>query len=397
MEKENDLTPEDIADCICALIARNKLWAGKNVNAYFIANKTAGCFTNNHKSAKYKKFFSDTLKAVRNDPECAASISYKIFSTEYSGHAADLTRSVVSQLIATDDGKGKLENLIITAGGDGTSLEVQTALYKCAMEGPKHLDAIMNKITILRLPLGTGNDGTDGHSIEETVELLKSGLTFANSRAVKVYPEKNLSDEEIQSSAKACGKNQKKYCDPDFKSPRYSFNIASIGVDAYVVYLTNTVKKKLPGNFYHLCVPLGGLLYDKDFPTGPVTIELFEKAEEKTSELKLDNGLTLMAFGASGYRVYGGGHKVLPNEKNLCIAPKVSLPVLIKHNNKFVDGSFEGTNLASLHSVEKIRISYKKAVLMQCDGETVMLTPAHFPLIMELTEPCLRMLAPQNF
>ena len=387
-----NLTPEDIAECITALIARNKLWAGKKVDAYFIANKTAGCFTSSHKSEKYKKFFAETLESIQNNPECTAAISYKIFTTEYAGHASDLTHSVVSQLIATDDQDGKLENLIITAGGDGTSLEVQTALYKCAMEGPKHKDAIMNKITILRLPLGTGNDGTDGHSIEETVELLKGGLLFSNSRAVKVYPEKNPSDDDIQASAKSCGKKCEKYCDPEFKSPWYSFNIASIGVDAYVVYLTNTVKKKLPGNFYHLCVPLGGILYDKDFPTGPADIELFEKSDEKTSELKLDKGFTLMAFGASGYRVYGGGHKVLPNEKNFCIAPKVSLPVLIKHNNKFVDGSFVGTGLASLHSVEKIRINYDKPVLMQCDGETVMLTPAHFPLIMELTEPCLRVL-----
>ena len=37
---------------------------------------------------------------------------------------------------------------------------------------------------------------------------------------------------------------------------------------------------------------------------------------------------------------------------------------------------------------------YDKSILMQCDGETVMLTPAHFPLIIELTDPCLRVLKP---
>ena len=36
-----NITPEDIAECITALIARNKLWAGKKVSAYFIANKAA--------------------------------------------------------------------------------------------------------------------------------------------------------------------------------------------------------------------------------------------------------------------------------------------------------------------------------------------------------------------
>ena len=380
------LTPQDIAECISGLIARNKLWSKKHVHLYFIANKTAGCFTNSKKSLSLKHFFSKVLSEICSQPECALSVSYKIFSTEYAGHAKDLTQSVVSQLIATDEPDS--EYIIVTAGGDGTSLEVQTALFKEAMQGPKHNDAIMNHIAILRLPLGTGNDGTDGHSIEETIELLKGGLVFANDRAVRIYPENEPDAEAIR----ACGKNPAKYCDENFRSPWYAFNIASIGLDAYVVYMTNTVKKKLPGNFYHLCVPISGFVYDKDFPLGNAHIELFDSKEERFDEY---NGpFTLMAFGASGHRVYGGGHKVLPDYENLCIAPKISLGRLIRDNHKFVDGSFKGTSLASLYSVEKVRLSYDKPILMQCDGETVMLSPAHFPLIIELTDPCLRVLKP---
>ena len=383
-----NLRPQDIAECISALVARNKLWSKKRVYLYFIANKAAGCFTNSKKSEYLKKYFSSVLSEISNQPQCAASVSYKIFSTEYAGHAKDLTQSVVSQLIASDE--PDIENLIITAGGDGTCLEVQTALYKEAMQGPKHNDAIVNRIAILRLPLGTGNDGTDGHKIEETIELLKGGLLFANERAVRIYPEKEPSEEEIIKSSG--GKNPAKYGDVNFRAPWYAFNIASIGLDAYVVYMTNTVKKKLPGNFYHICVPLSGFTYDKEFPTGHADIELFGPGGEKTEAIS--TSLTLLAFGASGNRVYGGGHKVLPDSSNLCIAPKISLWKLIKENHRFVDGSFKGTDIAHLHTVEKIHISYDKAILMQCDGENVMLSPAHFPLIMELTEPCLRVLKP---
>lgn len=385
-----NLTPNDIAECITALIVRNKLWSGKNVYAYFIVNKTAGCFTNAHKSESYKTFFSKTLEEVKTLPLCAKGISYRIFSTEYAGHAKDLTKSVVAQLIATDEADS--EYIIITAGGDGTSLEVQTSLYKCAMEGPKHRDAIMNKIALLRLPLGTGNDGTDGHLIEETVALLKGGLLFANARAIRVYPENSPTEEAVR----ACGKRPEKYQDMNFQAPWYAFNIASIGLDAYVVYMTNTVKKKLPGNFYHLCVPLSGIVYDKEFPVDTMKIEIFANKDDSLAAEELNKKLTLLAFGASGNRVYGGGHKVLPNENNLCVTPKISLPVLIKENHHFVDGSFVGTDLASLHKADKIRLSYNKAILMQCDGETVMLSPAHFPLIMELTDPCLRVLQPVN-
>ena len=382
------LTPQDIAECISSLIARNKLWSKKHVYLYFIVNKTAGCFTNSRKSENLKLYFSSILNEAKALPECAASISYKVFSTEYAGHAKDLTQSVVSQLIASDEPDS--ESLIITAGGDGTSLEVQSALFKEAMQGPKHNYVIMNRITILRLPLGTGNDGTDGHSIQETIELLKGGLLFANSRAVRIYPENEPDYEAI----KACGKKPEKYYDISFRPPWYSFNISSLGLDAYVVYMTNLVKKKLPGNFYHHCVPLSGLFYDKEFPVGPMKIELFRNREEKAGEISVP--ITLMAFGASGNRVYGGGHKILPDSNNLCIAPKVSLWTLLKENHRFVDGSFKGTPFGMLYSVEKIRISYDKPVLMQCDGETVMLSPAHFPLIIELTDPCLRVLKPVN-
>lgn len=383
---DTKLTPQDIAECISALVARNKLWSHKKVYLYFIANKTAGCFTNSKKSEALKKYFSSVSADIQAQPLCAASVSYKIFSTEYAGHAKDLTQSVVAQLIATDEPDS--ESLLVTAGGDGTSLEVQTALFKEAMQGPKHNDAIMNHITILRLPLGTGNDGTDGHNIHETIELLKGGLVFANDRAVRIYPEKEPDDEAVR----ACGKEPSKYCDPNFRAPWYAFNIASIGLDAYVVYMTNRVKKTLPGNFYHLCVPLSGFVYDKDFPTGTLNLEFFDKHDNKTGDLSVP--LMLMAFGASGNRVYGGGHKVLPDSNNLCVAPKVSLLTLIRKNHMFVDGSFKGTTLASLHTVEKLRLTYDKPVLMQCDGETVMLSPAHFPLIIELTDPCLRVLKP---
>ena len=382
------LTPQDIAECISSLVARNKLWSRKRVFLYFIANKTAGCFTNSAKAEHLKKYFSSVISEISDQPQCVESISYKIFSTEYAGHAKDLTKSVVAQLIASDD--PDCENLIVTAGGDGTSLEVQTTLFKEAMQGPKHNDAIMNHITILRLPLGTGNDGTDGHKIEETIELLKGGLVFANDRAVRIYPEKEVDDETLASAAGT--KDPAKYGDPEFRAPWYSFNIASLGLDAYVVYMTNTVKKKLPGNLYHLCVPLSGLVYDKHFPLGTAKIEMFSEDGSKTEELSTQ--ITLMAFGASGYRVYGGGHKVLPDENNLCVAPKISLWNLIKENHRFVDGSFKGTPIASLHSAAKVRLSYDKSILMQCDGETAMLTPAHFPLIIELTDPCLRVLKP---
>ena len=376
------LTTSDITSCISALIARNKLFAGKNLQIYYITNKMAGCFTNKKVSSKYKKLFNSTEKQALQYPECSKSVYTKVFATEYAGHAKDLANAVLSELIASfNEGD---ECILVTAGGDGTSLEVQTGLYLAAQSEPKKRNMIMNHLTLLRLPLGTGNDGTDGHSIEETFELLKGPLVFQNTRALKIYPEGKRTDEDI----KHLGKDPAKYCDVNYSAPWYCFNIASIGLDAYVVYLTNTIKKKMPGNLYQLCVPLSGLIYDKDFPVGNADIELFDDKGNLTE--KLQTTVTLIAVGASGYRVYGGGHKVLPNHHNVCVAPKVSLFRLIRDNHMFIDGSFVGTDLASLHSGEKIRINYDKAILMQADGEVTMLCKEDFPIVIEKTEPCIR-------
>lgn len=376
------LTPKDITQCISALIARNKLWAGKDVQCYYITNKTAGCFTNKKKSKHYKKLFNDAEKEAIQYPSCAKSITNKIFATEYAGHGKDLANAVLVELIATYEPGN--ECIIIAAGGDGTSLEVQTSLYLAAQNEPKKREMIMNHITLLRLPLGTGNDGTDGHSVEETIELLKGPLVFQNIKALKIYPEGKHTEEDI----KALKKDPKKYTNLNYDAPWYCFNIVSLGLDAYVVYMTNTIKQRLPGNFYHLCVPLSGLIYDKDFPTGTAKIEYYNENGVKTDEDTAP--ITLLAIGASGYRVYGGGHKILPDERNVCFTPKVTLPRLIKDNNKFVDGSYIKTDIATLHSADKVRIFYDKAILLQADGEVTMLCKEDFPLVVEKTEPCIR-------
>ena len=77
------LNPDDIIRCISALIARNKLWAGKDVQCYFITNKTAGCFTNIKKSNHYKKIFNTAETEALNFPTCTKSISSKPFLSNH--------------------------------------------------------------------------------------------------------------------------------------------------------------------------------------------------------------------------------------------------------------------------------------------------------------------------
>lgn len=376
------LSPQDIANGISLLVEKNGLWTGKNVEISIIANKTAGCFTHKKKSGHYKKVLQNAINKNISRPTVTASVSSKIFCTQYANHAKELTDAIIAEIAASDNDNN---HLLVTAGGDGTSQEVQTALFRAALDSDKKRNVIMNRITILRLPLGTGNDGTDGHTLEETIELLENPLHFANARAVKVYHEGKPTAEQIA----ATGKDPAKYQDKNTEAPWYAFNITSIGLDAFVVYMTNLMKKKMPGNFYQLCVPLSGIIYDHIFKPGTCKVEFFDKDGNKTEETTTK--IEMVTVGVSGNRMYGGGHKILPNNHNVCVTPKISLLGLMIHNPEFIDGSFKEP-IAYLHTAEKIKIYYDMPVLLETDGETVLLCKEHFPLIMERTEPCIRIL-----
>lgn len=388
--KENLLSPAYIAEAISCLVSKNKLWENKKVVITVIANKTAGCFTHRKKSTKLKNILADAVLRNLSKPTVTQSVESKIYRTKYANHARELTDAVIAEYAALDD---DIVCLLVTAGGDGTCQEVQTALIKAAYESETKRNVVMNKITILRLPLGTGNDGTDGHSLEETIELLEGPLHFANAKAVKVYYEGNPTEEQIKAYGKDPRKFSDKYDERIKDTPWFAFNITSIGIDAYVAYLTDFIKKRLPGNFYHLCVPLSGLLYDPTFPPGTGRFELYDKDGNKTEEITTP--IEMFTVGASGYRVYGGGHVIFPNHHNVCVTPKLGLLRLMLENHHFVDGSF-GPDLATLHTAEKIKIYYDKPIIMETDGETMLLVPEHFPLIMERTEPCIRILESDN-
>ncbi len=379
------LIPSDIANCISTLISKNQLWAGKSVYLFLISNETAGCFKDKKKSQKYKKVFNEAQIEAEKKPTCVKSIQTKIFTTEYAGHAKELALAVTAEIIGLKEQNA--EYVLATAGGDGTSLEVQTALFNAAQTVPQKREVIMNQLAILRLPLGTGNDGTDGHTVEELIDLLKSPIHFTNAKAIRVYPEGNPTPEQIA----ATGRNPNDFCDSEYKAPWYAFNVAGMGLDAYVCYMTNLIKKKVPGNFYHIAVDLSGLVYDKKFEPGTGTFEYYDevgtKIYETTTQIEMFN------MGPTGHRMYGGGHKILPDDNNTCLTYKISLFGLITQNKHFVDGSHKDMpKLAKLLSAEKVRIHYDKPVVIECDGEVVLLCKEHFPIVMEKTEPCLRII-----
>lgn len=384
------LSSNDVAECISNLVARNKLWSNKLVKLYFIVNSKAGCFTNYRVSKQYYKLFFDKNNEISALEKYAYNVSYEIFQTERQNHATELTQNAIASIENNND--SNTEYIVVSCGGDGTSLEVQTALYNEYLRLKEKDSHIMDHVCVLRLPLGTGNDGTDGNFIKDTFSLLEKSLTFSDSKVLVA----TTNGHPAQDTIKHANKFLSRFCTFQPNSPWYSFNIASVGLDAFVNFVTNTVKSRFPGNLYHLCIPLSGLFYSRIFEWGNPTIKMYKNREDTEPSDEFNEQFTIAVMGTSGHRTYGGGHKVLPTNHNVCIAKRISVPRLIRDNGSFARGTHVGTDIGNMFNAEKLVLNYDKPIMLQCDGECYILCKEHFPLTIEKHNTGFRVLKALN-
>ncbi|MFP4364837.1 MAG: diacylglycerol/lipid kinase family protein [Spirochaetia bacterium] len=303
-----------------------------------IINPAAGGFSNNSLLSKNLK----VLKQLEFTPNSENLLSAQF--TRGPGHAAQLVKNLITQGSRKD---GPL--LIITAGGDGTGLDAVTGALKCPFEQRK-------KAVFFELPLGTGNDGASAESFPAALEILKKPGAAELARCVMIQPNN---------------------CDS-----MAALNIASIGLDAYVVVLTNSMKKKIPGDFYKAMVDIATLFYEPRYGVGKMKISM----ESGGNSSELEGRFILTAFGASGYRSYGSGKKVLPGKENLCAVETVGLCTKLKMREKFYAGSHVNYPFVQTREADTITIEYNKSIPIQMDGEAFWLGPENFPLTMSVNK-----------
>src|SRR5690606_33952738 len=141
--------------------------------------------------------------------------------------------------------------------------------------------------------LGTGNDGVDIQTATDLAQVLatldtNSPLPFT---AVRVTTARGARS--------------------------YSGNIAGVGLDAYVGFLSEDYKKKLPGAAYKIAADIGVLFYKRTFKLKEARVTV-ERGGESSSISRLPG---ILSFGASGFRCYGQGMPVLPGPETFCIIP----------------------------------------------------------------------------
>lgn len=341
------MKPDDLAEGLSAIFAHSPVFKDKSLIIDVIANSKAGGFSRIHHSKRRFNELKEMVKRSLSLPERRSPFSLKLHLTERCGHAAAIVQRILDH--SPSNGRDSY-HLIVTAGGDGTSLETAERLTLLP-------ESEKDRFGIVRLPFGTGNDGSEGRDLIAALERFLGHARFERRPALCVTP-----SEEGGSL------------------PRYSFNIASIGLDAYVADMTNRLKRVFPGDSYKFWVNVGTLFYDRAYNVVDMGLKAWDK-----EKLMLDSNMPrlLVAMGASGNRQYGSNKKILPNEHNCVAVAQTSLFRKLVLKGPIEHGRHDNIPELVHFTADKLLIEYSERVPLQCDGETDILAKCDFPLVME--------------
>jgi len=354
------MRPENLASGIKTILEHSPAFPKAKLIVDIIANPKAGGFKRRRFADKRKKELAALVAESLQLPQRKSPVSVHLHLTERGGHAA----AIVQRLLDRSESNGTdLLHLIITAGGDGTSLETAERLT--------HLpEKEKNRFGILRLPLGTGNDGSEGRDLRTALGRFFKPVRFERRPAVRVVP------------ALEGG-----------KPPLYAFNIASVGLDAYVADMTNRLKIMFPEDSYKFWLNVATLLYDKAYPLAPMKMRVWDMesrlVEDETSE-KL-----FVALGSSGYRQYGSNKKILPGPENAIAVYQTPLLRRLFIKGAIEHGQHENLKELKHFSASRIELEYHEPILLQCDGETHSLANCDFPLTLELIPDLYNVVVPE--
>lgn len=318
-----------------------------------IANPHAGFFKRQATVEKLIRELEQRLAELRlRHPRRKVEINTVHF-TEYPGHA----RIIAEQILETEERTSSgIEHLLIGCGGDGTSNEICTALVAADV-------SLLERLKILRLPLGTGNDVADAPTFSQAYDLILGPQRTAKTGALRVTTKSGRS--------------------------LFSFNIGSIGLDAYIAELTNRFKRAIPGDAYKFLVDFGSLFYEQKVRPGPMTVRLFREGAES----RVDGFVpSMVVVGISGSRTYGGHMQVLPGRENVCMIAGMSVLKKIRSKKLFYRGLHGRLHEVSFHSADRVEVEYQGRMPLQLDGELAWLEPGDFPISFQVLPPRIKVL-----
>lgn len=350
---------EQFADGVAFLASRSPIFGDKPLDVTLIANPRAGGFTRSRVYARHLAELKLLAGRAASLPARRAPVTFRLHSTLYPRHAAEVTRALAEEARAAPE----VERLVITAGGDGTTLEALSTLMNLS-------EAERSRFVVLRLPLGTGNDGADFRELLPALDLLLGPSRFDRQAALRVTPA-------------SAGR-------PGGRGPWWSFNIASLGADAFVSDMTNRLKLTFPGDSYKLWVELATIFYDALWPTRGFEVRAWDAQGREVRSFRGD--LLLLAMGVSGRRTYGSNKPILPDDDDVCLVRQMPLLRKLVVKGPLTTGRHRGFPEVDLFSASRVEIGFRQRALVQMDGEAERLEPEDFPVVFERTEPAIRVI-----
>ncbi len=268
----------------------------------------------------------------------------------------DALHEVMARWIRREYRSGGPAPIVVSFGGDGTHNQVLQAVDNVP-EVPSE------GIWYFRVPLGSGNDAVGVESLEDVLDSLQGELAPRWIPEVEVVtPRRTLR----------------------------AFNIASVGIDAFVTMMHHRLRKLLPGNTYRLIANAALLIYEKLVNLGPMSI--VSDGEDLGTGDRI-----LVAFGVHGHLTYGDHIRILPNEENLCIFNRASLLVKLKMKKLLMHGNHVHETVTTMRKTSEITIRYDRRITVQVDGEADWLEPEDFPLVMRTRDRSRKVLQPARF
>jgi diacylglycerol kinase family enzyme len=304
-----------------------------------VINTRAGALSHRGRLKRVRRavrLFTDGLEGERRADD-AMVVHYHF--TQYHGHAREIARRIL--LSATDPGRRRV---VVSLGGDGTHGEILGVLSKAD-------PALQARTTVFRLPLGSGNDGADSPELVTALRLMLSGRTVSGLPYVRVQT--------------AAGRSFD------------AFNIASVGIDAFVTDASARLKRLLPGNVYRFAAATSAALYQTVLRPREMTVEL---GRSGAAPVPRAGRFVLLAVGPSGPRTYGNGMRILPGEHNVCLVHRLTTFQIMMLKSLMYRGEHVELPMVETFASNSVTLRYDGRLPLQTDGEPVWLRAGDFPL-----------------
>jgi diacylglycerol kinase family enzyme len=246
--------------------------------------------------------------------------------------------------------------IVVSIGGDGTHNQVFQAGR-----------AVSEQIWYYRLPVGSGNDAVPDTSVVEALQALDHPCAPQWIPAVEVVT----------------------------RRARYeAFNIASVGIDAFVTAMHQRWRRRLPGNTYRLIANVALLLYEPLVRLAPMTIVVRNDGSAPEVLVTAPQRVMLAAFGAGGNRTYGDHIRILPDRRNICVITHAGLLRKLAMKRLLFHGSHPEQRETLMAEGMEMELHYDRSLPLQVDGEAAWLQPEDYPVTIRVVPRAARILEP---